>query len=95
MVSHPSGNRLLISIEKKSKLNISEEELARQKIHRIHENFSIIATATPPTITNPWLTHEILPLFHFHVIDRTAIGPDIQQTSLFKVIALDTMSPNR
>ena len=43
----------------------AEEELRKRKIEMIHPSFRIIATASPPKRENPWLTHQVINLFHF------------------------------
>lgn len=47
-----------------------ESDIAQ--IFAVHPSFRIVATATPPSTSNPWLTNEVMHLFHFHSLDETA-----------------------
>ena len=54
----------------KKRLNISTTEMIKEKkIFPIHPSFRLIAIAAPASLTNPWLTDEIMQMFHFYTID--------------------------
>lgn len=38
------------------------------EIIKIHPNFRVIAMASPPTVSNPWMCEEVFALFAFHTI---------------------------
>lgn len=42
-----------------------KEMLHERRIYPVHPAFRLVALATPPTPTNPWLTAEIMGLFAF------------------------------
>lgn len=46
-------------------LRISEADLTRRRIFPVHPAFRILALATPPSRSDPWLNNEVLQLFHF------------------------------
>eukprot|EP01048_Picozoa_sp_COSAG05_P002211 COSAG05_NODE_85_length_20698_cov_35.370309_15_plen_739_part_00 len=50
-------------------LGLSEAVLEQKGIFCVHPSFRILALATPPTRGQPWLTNEILHLFHFFRLD--------------------------
>eukprot|EP01047_Picozoa_sp_COSAG01_P017994 COSAG01_NODE_965_length_12401_cov_3.496098_7_plen_426_part_00 len=50
-------------------LGMSAQLLAQKGIFCVHPSFRILALATPPTRGQPWLTNEILHLFHFFRLD--------------------------
>lgn len=39
-----------------------------KKILRVSPSFRIVAVASLPTLTNPWMTSEVLPMFRFHYV---------------------------
>ena len=49
----------------RTELGMSEEELTAKQIFPVHPGFRILALATPPTGEAPWLTNEMLHLFHY------------------------------
>ena len=50
-------------------LGLSEADLEERGIFCVHPSFRILALATPPTRGQPWLTNEMLHLFHFFQLD--------------------------
>jgi energy-coupling factor transporter ATP-binding protein EcfA2 len=48
------------------KIKVGEDSLKRRKIFPVHPNFRVIALATPPESANPWISHDIMHMFHFH-----------------------------
>merc|ERR1712188_256021 len=50
-------------------LGLSEAELTSRGIFMVHPSFRIVALATPPTKSAPWLTNEMLNLFHFFSLE--------------------------
>ena len=50
-------------------LSLSEAELTARGIFMVHPSFRIVALATPPTQHTPWLTNEMLNLFHFFLLE--------------------------
>jgi hypothetical protein len=50
-------------------LGMSEARLAERGIFCVHPSFRILALASPPTRGQPWLTNEVLHLFHFFRLD--------------------------
>jgi hypothetical protein len=57
------------------KLRLTPAELAARNVHPIHPNFRILALATLPERTRPWLTNEVMHLFHYFSLDGQAIDP--------------------
>lgn len=49
-------------------LNLSQEELAKRGVYKIHPDFKIFATGEPPFAQSArnWITPEVLSLFTFH-----------------------------
>lgn len=67
------GRRMISSTkfeELKIELNMSDEELQKKGILKIHPKFRIIALGEPPSSQNTanWLSSEALTLFLFHNI---------------------------
>ena len=59
----------------RNNLKVSDEILhSKYSIYPIHPCFRIIATATPPSRSSPWLNNEMLHLFEFHTVD--VFSPD-------------------
>jgi len=48
---------------------------------RVHESFRIIAIAYPPSIENPWLTAEVLPMFHVHHLEPLQVHERVRGCS--------------
>jgi hypothetical protein len=46
------------------------------KIHRIHENFRVVAMASHPTSQNDWLIDEWIGNFHFFPMARMAVAEE-------------------
>jgi hypothetical protein len=49
-----------------SELGLDVATLASRRIFPVHPSFRLLAMANPPELINPWLTNEIMNLFHFH-----------------------------
>jgi MoxR-like ATPase len=49
-------------------LGLSVEVLTERGIFPVHPGFRILALATPPSRGQPWLTNEVLHLFHFFTL---------------------------
>eukprot|EP01114_Cavostelium_apophysatum_P013936 TRINITY_DN3482_c0_g1_i2.p1 TRINITY_DN3482_c0_g1~~TRINITY_DN3482_c0_g1_i2.p1 ORF type:complete len:768 (-),score=160.68 TRINITY_DN3482_c0_g1_i2:2132-4435(-) len=46
----------------------SKEELHQKKILPVHPSFRLVALAIPPNLKNPWLTSEVISMFHLHFL---------------------------
>ena len=56
-----------------AKLGKTEAELKAANVHPIHPGFRILALANPPERSRPWLTNEVMHLFHFFSLDGQAM----------------------
>jgi len=56
-------------IRMQEELGLTEAMLTERNIFPVHPSFRILALATPPTRGQPWLTNEMLHLFHFFQLD--------------------------
>ncbi|XP_069677328.1 von Willebrand factor A domain-containing protein 8 isoform X2 [Periplaneta americana] len=66
--------------EYKNRHNLSEEELSKSGVLRIHPAFRIVALAEPPaqgTMTGQWLSAEVLSLFLFHEMRPLALHEEV------------------
>ena len=72
----------------RTELGMSEEELTAKQIFPVHPGFRILALATPPTGEAPWLTNEMLHLFHFFrlSIDLTSEEGREHSTALLQAV---------
>eukprot|EP00729_Bicosta_minor_P004263 gene4263-23013_t len=61
----------LASLSKK--LGKTEAEMRDRNVHAIHPGFRILALANPPERSRPWLTNEVMHLFHFFSLDGQAM----------------------
>jgi hypothetical protein len=55
--------------EMQSRLGLSEAELTARGIFLVHPAFRILALANPPSAAEPWLSNEVLHLFHFFTVE--------------------------
>ena len=46
-------------------LGLSVAELEAKQIFVCHPNFRVMALATPPSLAAPWMSNEVVHLFHF------------------------------
>ena len=52
-----------------TELGLTEDELTARGIFMVHPSFRILALATPPSPSTPWLSNEMLNLFHFFSLE--------------------------
>jgi MoxR-like ATPase len=74
-----------------TELGLTEAELTARGIFMVHPSFRILALATPPSQTAPWLTNEMLNLFHFFSLEmdiRSDIGRE------HAALLVDSVVPN-
>jgi hypothetical protein len=55
--------------EMQRKFGLSEDDLTARNIFPVHPSFRILCLATPPTMEAPWLTNEMMNLYHFFTLD--------------------------
>jgi MoxR-like ATPase len=46
-------------------MGLDEAQMEARRVFRVHPSFRVLALATPPQRAEPWLTNEVLHLFHF------------------------------
>ncbi len=57
------------SFEKlRHELDLTRHELERKGVFPIHPSFRIVATGDLPSAANPYITEEVMSLFHFHYL---------------------------
>ena len=75
-------------VRMQTELGLSEAQLTERQIFPVHPGFRILALATPPTGSAPWLTNEMMHLFHFFrlSIDMTSAEGRDRSTSLIQAV---------
>jgi hypothetical protein len=49
-------------------LKLSPVQLEKKGIFAVHPGFRLVCLANSPTSKNPWLTSEVMSMFHFHIL---------------------------